>query len=175
MKFSISRGFTLIELLISIAVIGVLASAVLVIVNPLGQIQKARDAQRKSDLAQIQRALEQYYQDNGRYPAHVVSGTEFRIYMPSGPASGVEWGSNGFSPYMAILPDDVNASKSYAYFSTGQSYLLYTNLDRGANDQQACSGGLACPNVVANGLSNACGGDAAAPCNFGVSSSNITP
>jgi len=41
-------GFTLMELLVTIAVIGVLSS--FVIVASTGQIAKARDAQRKSDI-----------------------------------------------------------------------------------------------------------------------------
>ncbi len=68
MKNKFSRGFTLIELLVVIAIIGVLASGVLVAINPLEQIKKARDAQRKQDLAQIQKPLEVYYNDNGRDP-----------------------------------------------------------------------------------------------------------
>lgn len=60
------KGFTLIELLIVIAIIGVLAS--LLMVNFVGVRQRARDAQRKSDIRQIQSALELYRADNSSYP-----------------------------------------------------------------------------------------------------------
>lgn len=53
-----SLGFTLVELLIVIAIIGLLASGLMMILNPVAQIQKANDARRKSDLGQVQKALE---------------------------------------------------------------------------------------------------------------------
>lgn len=54
-------GFTLIELLIVIAVIGVLAAVVLVAINPLEQIARARDAGRKSAAGQLAKAVQAFY------------------------------------------------------------------------------------------------------------------
>ncbi len=61
-----NKGFTLIELLVVIAIISVLAS--LLMANFVGVRQRGRDAQRKSDMRQIQSALELYRADNGSYP-----------------------------------------------------------------------------------------------------------
>lgn len=66
------QGFTLIELLVVIAVLGVLATGLLVLINPAGQMAKARDAGRRSSLAQIRRALEAYMTVNGSYPNPTV-------------------------------------------------------------------------------------------------------
>jgi general secretion pathway protein G len=55
------KGFTLIELLVVIAIIGMLSA--LLVPNFMGARERARDAQRKSDLKQIQKALEMYRQD----------------------------------------------------------------------------------------------------------------
>ena len=66
-----SEGFTLIELLIVIVIIGVLST--ILVSNFIGVRQRARDSQRKSDLRQIQAALELYRHDQGIYPASLYS------------------------------------------------------------------------------------------------------
>ena len=59
-------GFTLIEILIVIAILGLLASIVLVGLG--GARAKARDARRIADLRGVQNALEVYYSARGQYP-----------------------------------------------------------------------------------------------------------
>ncbi|MBI2028738.1 MAG: type II secretion system protein GspG [Candidatus Levybacteria bacterium] len=156
----LERGFTLIELLIVIGIVGALVSAVMIVLNPLTQIQKANDARRKSDLEQIQRALEVFYNDIGRYP----SATNSKITDLSG--SEVDWG-DPWTPYMSKLPEDPSSpTNTYVYDSSSgeQSYRLYASLER-ADDPQSCGG--VCPNA---GTLN-CGGD----CNYGVTSPNVSP
>jgi prepilin-type N-terminal cleavage/methylation domain-containing protein len=57
-------GYTLIEMLIVIAIIGILASVIMVVVNPARQLAKARDTQRESDLFAILAAVYQYSTEN---------------------------------------------------------------------------------------------------------------
>ena len=54
------KGFTLIELLIVIGILGVLAAAVVVVLNPAELLEQARDAQRIQDLAGVNSALSLY-------------------------------------------------------------------------------------------------------------------
>ncbi len=54
------NGFTLIELLVTISVLGILASVMIVAVNPAHQFAKARDAERETDLVGILSAVMQY-------------------------------------------------------------------------------------------------------------------
>jgi len=63
------RGFTLIELLIVIAIIGILASFVMVALSSARA--KARDTRRIEEVAQIAKALDVYYATYGRYPYSV--------------------------------------------------------------------------------------------------------
>lgn len=66
-----SNGFTLIELLVVIAVLGVLASGVVVAINPLKRINQANDANIKSDIGQIVNAMQAYYTQYKSYPTQV--------------------------------------------------------------------------------------------------------
>ena len=66
MDNAFSGGFTLVELLIVIAIIGILASIVLVSLSSART--KARDTKRIQEISQIQSALELYYAQYGYYP-----------------------------------------------------------------------------------------------------------
>jgi prepilin-type N-terminal cleavage/methylation domain-containing protein len=52
-----TKGFTLIELLVVIGIIAVLAVVVVLVLNPTQLFAQARDAQRLSDMATLQRAI----------------------------------------------------------------------------------------------------------------------
>ncbi len=164
-------GFTLIELILVVALFSAFVMALLTVLNPLEQFKKSNDVRRKSDLAQIQRALETYYQDHGSYPTNASQCT-YEIKGSNGDGNDcIEWGRS-WQPYMNVLPQDPNSAKSYVYYmpdtANGQTYYLYASLDRGAKDPQACNGGSKCTNVP----SGATCGDV---CNFGVSSPNVSP
>jgi general secretion pathway protein G len=167
LKIMYSReGFTLIELLTVIGIVGILAVGLIAFINPIEQLNKSRDARRKSDLSEIQKALELYYQDNGSYPGS--SGGKL-----TGSSGDIEWGSNGFVPYMSVLPKDPGAGQYYYSSVGGQAYYIFASLDRGGKDQAACypKEEKACLNAPLVGAN--CGSGRL--CNFGVSSPNVSP
>ena len=65
-SFKKTSGFTLIEVLVVIFIIGLLATIIVVGTNYARQ--KARDAQKISDLTTVAAALNRYYLDNSGYP-----------------------------------------------------------------------------------------------------------
>lgn len=67
--FSSKKGFTLIELLVVIAVMGVLATVVLVAVDPVEQFARARDGNRKQIVNTLGNSLIQYYTLRQQLPA----------------------------------------------------------------------------------------------------------
>ena len=173
-----SIGFTLVELLVVISVLSIIGTGVIVLLNPAEQIKKANDSKRKSDLSQIQRTLEIYYNDNGKYPAHNTTAVSpgcpkaTDIYRINPPTGCQNWGSQ-WEQYKTTLPKDPKSSRSYAYWasSDGQSYALYTSLERASLDSQACSS-IPCTNASSRVTVNGCG---TGICNYGATSSNISP
>ncbi|MDO8620791.1 MAG: prepilin-type N-terminal cleavage/methylation domain-containing protein [Candidatus Levybacteria bacterium] len=129
-KFQISnskRGFTLIELLIVVSIIGVLAT--LLMTNFIGIRQRARDAQRKGDLKQIQSSLELYRADQGSYPASPLA------------ACGVSKLEGGNPPvtYMQKIPcDPLNvAPYAYTYLLNGDgTYSIHSCLENVSDSQK---------------------------------------
>lgn len=115
-------------------------------------------------------ALEAYYNDKGEYPN---SSTDFRI---TGCGATCDWGARFYdadvtngTTYVEKLPSDPSTGRgfTYAYVSNGDAYQIYARLE---NEEDR-----SVPHDV-NGVAQVytdvdCG---IGPCNFGVSSSNIT-
>jgi len=64
---TIASGFTLIELMIVMAIMGILIT--IAAPNLKQSIVRAREAVLREDLFQMREAIDQYYADNGKYPA----------------------------------------------------------------------------------------------------------
>lgn len=169
MKFSwksASKGFTLVELMIVIAIIGTLTG--LVASNFVSAQAKARDARRKSDLTQIQRALELYYNDFGHYP----DDSNGRIAgCGAAGASACTWGSDftsGSTVYMDQIPDERTNGYNYVYYgdtSGGlRKYQLFARLEN-LQDPILDQNG----DGTADQYSKSCG---AANCNYAATSPN---
>ncbi len=62
-------GFSLIELLVVMSIIGLMAS--LILVNLTKSTRKSRDARRKNDISQLQKALQLYFDDKKSYPPNL--------------------------------------------------------------------------------------------------------
>jgi prepilin-type N-terminal cleavage/methylation domain-containing protein len=125
------KGFTLIELLIVIAVIGILASVVLV---GLGPVQKqGRDSRRISDLRQVQNGLEIYYNKCGYYPGTAQPTSPCGAYTQITTWAALTTALTGSNIGISNVPvDPTNRTPyvySYASDSTGSTYVLAAQLE----------------------------------------------
>lgn len=119
----ISRGFTLVELMVVVSIIGVLAA--IVYANVGAASPKARDAERQADIRNLQTAIEQYKQKNGRYPAMGCVPGGDQISSESDCATYVA----SLSPqFITVLPKDTrrgtNPGYSYVTNTDGTSYKV---------------------------------------------------
>jgi prepilin-type N-terminal cleavage/methylation domain-containing protein len=140
-------GFTLIELLVVISIIAILAA--IATVSYSSAQKQARDATRKSDLAQYRNSLEMYANNhNGLYPSEfsMVPASSVLCPLITGVATGCpEDPKNG--------PNPPNDSYFYRYQSTGTvgtkdtpvavDYVLWTNSSLEASNGKwaVCSNG----------------------------------
>lgn len=109
------KGFTLIELLVVIVIIGLLTT--LGVVNYMSARERARDAQRKSNLQQLQSALELYRSDQSGYPANMPAcGSPLRD--PGNTTSYIR-----SVPCDPMSPTYYNGG-SYYYALSGSNYTL---------------------------------------------------
>ena len=169
----VQRGFTLIELLIVITILGILTTIA------MGSFRNAqirsRDAQRKSDLKQISKALELFYNDYEGYPSSSSGKIKACKYKSTNPAnSGLcSWGTSQFwddkgTVYFRILPEDPSGFKYYYRATTNQGYQLYAHLEN-SEDSDCLGGDCESPTLPGEPPDS---GDK--DCNFAVTSANLT-
>ncbi len=146
------KGFTLIELLVVIAIITLLASITLVSLNKARV--KGRDATRKSQLREIAKALELYYDAYGTYPPFRPSSScgGSRTDWATSLCTQANWltTDDRFLSFLKSVPKDPSnkmgsddtpwwfaLSYTYGVSSDGQKYDLLANLEN-TNDIDRC-------------------------------------
>jgi type II secretion system protein G len=107
-------GFTIVELLIVIVVIAILAAISIVAYN--GIQERARFSAYQTDISSLNKAIQMYHADNGRYP-----GSSGNVCWTNG-GSGTGNFISGLSPdYLTQTPTTPNWSSGanyYAYCAT---------------------------------------------------------
>lgn len=127
-----NRGFTLIELLLAIAIIGMIATVVMVAQR--NEQSKRRDVKRVSDTRNLQQALSLHIAKFNTYPIMTgcISGTD---------AVSTALAANAFITPGAKLIDPLtptNPASCYYYDGNGSSYTLRYTLE--ANSSAGTAG-----------------------------------
>ncbi len=132
-KNNSQKGFTLIELLVVISIIGILSSVVLASLNSARA--KARDTKRLSDLREVQKALETYYSDNGKYPYSPGWRGNCSYYGSYGTTGATGYIPNLAPNYISILPLDpkpIGTNGCYVYRSNDDNnynFVIFTTVE----------------------------------------------
>jgi prepilin-type N-terminal cleavage/methylation domain-containing protein len=100
------KGFTLIEVLIVVAVIAILGAIAVMTLNPAQASQKARDAQRRKDVAVYQSIIEQYLEDNRATFSAVTANTSGGTNACAGGVLRASTGTWTTCTYAATQPLD---------------------------------------------------------------------
>lgn len=119
-----SSGFTLIELLVVIGTITILATVVLVAVNPGRQFMNARDTQRRADLYSLTSAIVQYSIDNnGNLPDQTNFPSVGTCIGDTPPC--FDLASHLVPTYLPLLPNDPSSGTQ-----TNTQYHIYQDINR---------------------------------------------
>lgn len=125
-----TSGFTVVELLIVIIVIGILVTITVTVYN--GTQARTRDASRRVDIANLVKALEIYYDDNGKYPT--ASGTNSSVNSSWYSSDTTSWSTlqGALTSLTGTFPTDpknvagnitgVSSALNYAYFGNAGTY-----------------------------------------------------
>jgi general secretion pathway protein G len=142
LKISIHKkmnGFSLIEILVVISIIGFLATMAAYALNIARM--KARNASRLSDINQVQKAIDLYYDNNGHYPQVSYASTNDENCGEDGKWCDLE---TELESYISRLPRDPSGLQNnfrYYYDSNSeddyQSYGLMTSLEGSNNEELA--------------------------------------
>ncbi len=107
-----SKGFTLLEILLVVGIISLLAGIVIIAINPGKQLATVRNTERKSDIKQLNSAINQYYISIGRYPASIQDVTTLTEVCNTGTLSTTTDSSvdcTGLVDLTALVPTYITA------------------------------------------------------------------
>ena len=121
LKHKYTKAFTLLEILLVVAIIAILAGIVIVAINPARQLGQTRDAQRKSDISTIYKAVNQYLIDEGSLPPD-IDGTLTEICDAEGEPTDCADLSVLVPDYIPAIPEDPRDTDT-----TGAGYEIRTS------------------------------------------------
>ncbi|MCX6727031.1 MAG: type II secretion system protein, partial [Candidatus Shapirobacteria bacterium] len=104
------KGFTLIELLVVMAILAIIMTIMVGILDPAALLNKGYDAQKKKDVNRIKVAFEEYANDNkGCFPTEAVINDKGLLIDSN-------CNKNVFAPWLSSWP----------CAPQGKHYLIYT-------------------------------------------------
>lgn len=128
-----TSAFTLIELLVVMAILGVLATVLLIAINPVEQLAKTRDTGRISSVTQLGRAVTSFYTtrieaypDPNLWNQEIVSAGELPIFP-----AGIVYGAYGITNCQANVQPAVDPTYCYSLDESGSGFgaIVFSKLE----------------------------------------------
>lgn len=102
-----SRGFTLIELLVVMAIVALLLT--IAVPRYHQNVERAKEAVLKEDLAQMRDAIDKYYADRGQYPETIAEIAEMK-YLRSIPKDPI---TDSIHTWLVVPPAETERGGVY--------------------------------------------------------------
>ena len=128
-KIGMKKGFTLIELLVVIGILGILAAGLLAAIDPLEQLKKGRDTNKRAVAVELLNASTRYYAVYGSMPVSSYGGavtgatapvnvltatgelkTTFMVGLPTGTNNALILNMNSSSASVCFDPESKSIS-----------------------------------------------------------------
>ena len=145
----IESAFTLLEVLVTIAVISVLATVLVLAINPGEMLRRSKDSRRLSDIGTIRRAVDLALSDDQDMlaTAGVIdintstdvtnfagAGIDLSRYLPVIPQDPAYSAAGGSAQIIAAgCTNGTIAAISYKFWSDGETYILRANMESLSN------------------------------------------
>ncbi len=147
----IMKGFTLIELLVVIAILSILATLVVLAINPAEAQRKSRDTTRLSDMATLRKAIDLSIAEEGVLPGTIATPFAGTSAGSRDSASDTNYLGMDVSKYLSVLPIDPRQTATvatnlsdgttqiaagdmvYSFVSNGSTYELNSYLESTSN------------------------------------------
>lgn len=126
-----SRGMTLIEIMVVVTILGIIAT--LVTVNVIGRLDQAKVSAAKTQIKNLETALDEFRRDNGFYP-QTEQGLKALIEKPSTGRVPTSYPKGGYVKGNSVPRDPWNCE--FSYYSPGVHGNQYEITSLGADCQE---------------------------------------
>lgn len=130
---TVEQGFTLIEIIVVIVLLGIVATAIIVGVNPIDKIARGRDAARKNSVSEIATAVQAYVATKNQFLVGDNTWIESLVTSQELKRVPEAQTGSGYTACSATAPSGGSAGvqNGICYRTNNSNAIIYTRLESG--------------------------------------------